>query len=79
LNTKLSDWVTHRPPLIALEAVKMAKKHMYFNSSKAIRELGLPQTPIEKAFEDAVAWFSTRGFFGKDFVTNRGALEWQSH
>jgi dihydroflavonol-4-reductase len=35
----------------------MAKKYMYFDSSKAIRELGLPQSPVEEALEKAVCWF----------------------
>jgi len=30
--------------------------------SKAIRELGLPQTPLEKAFAEAIAWFQENGY-----------------
>jgi dihydroflavonol-4-reductase len=30
--------------------------------SKAIRELGLPQTPLEAAFAEAVHWFKTNGY-----------------
>jgi dihydroflavonol-4-reductase len=30
--------------------------------SKAIRELGLPQTPLEVAFAEAVAWFREHGY-----------------
>jgi dihydroflavonol-4-reductase len=30
--------------------------------SKAIRELGLPQTPLELAFADAVGWFREHGY-----------------
>jgi dihydroflavonol-4-reductase len=30
---------------------------MFFNPAKAIRELGLPQTPPREAFADAVQWF----------------------
>ena len=43
-------------------AVKMAKKFMYFDSAKAIRELGLPQTPVRQALKDAVDWFQERGY-----------------
>jgi dihydroflavonol-4-reductase len=38
----------------------MAKKYMYFDSSKAVRELGLPQSSIEQALEKAVHWFRSR-------------------
>jgi hypothetical protein len=31
-----------------LAGVKMAKKFMYFDSSKAVRQLGLPQTPVPR-------------------------------
>jgi dihydroflavonol-4-reductase len=30
--------------------------------SKAIRELGLPQTPLEEAFAEAIAWFRDNGY-----------------
>ncbi len=54
--------LTGREPLIPLEGVKMAKKYMFFDSSKAIRELGLPQTPVEQALAEAVAWFRANGY-----------------
>ena len=62
-STAIADRITKRAPAVALEAVKMAKFHMYFSPAKAIRELDLPQTAPEKAFEDALAWFGERGYF----------------
>jgi dihydroflavonol-4-reductase len=56
-NQWLSDYVTHRPPRIPLEGVRMAKYRMHYDCAKAIRELGLPQTPVESALENAVRWF----------------------
>ena len=53
----LSNRVTGRPPAIPLAGVRMAKYFMYFDSSKAVRELGLPQNPVETALKQAVAWF----------------------
>ncbi|WP_394849200.1 NAD-dependent epimerase/dehydratase family protein [Pendulispora brunnea] len=63
LSTRLADLVTHRPPAIPLESVKMAKRYMFFSSAKAVAELGLPQTPTERAFADALDWFSHRHYF----------------
>ncbi|WP_394838729.1 NAD-dependent epimerase/dehydratase family protein [Pendulispora rubella] len=63
LSTTLSDLVTHRTPAIPLESVKMAKRYMFFSSAKAISELGLPQTPVERAFADALDWFSHHHYF----------------
>lgn len=51
------SWVTGIPPRIPLEGVKMAKYKMHYDCSKAIRELGIPQTPPEVALEKAVRWF----------------------
>lgn len=56
LNLAFS-WVTGIPPRIPLEGVKMAKYTMHYDCSKAIRELGIPQTPPEIALEKAVRWF----------------------
>lgn len=56
----LNLWVanmTGQPPRIPLEGVKMAKYKMHYDCSKAIRELGIPQTPPEIALEKAVKWF----------------------
>jgi dihydroflavonol-4-reductase len=56
LNERWSTW-TGRPPRVPLTGVRMARKHMYFDSAKAVRDLGLPQTPVEDALRDAVEWF----------------------
>jgi dihydroflavonol-4-reductase len=61
VSTALSTFVTHRPPAIALEAVRMSRRRMFFDAAKAVRELGLPQTPARQALEDAVTWFEEKG------------------
>ena len=53
----VSDHLTGTPPAVPLAGVRMAKYFMYFDSSKAVRELGLPQNPIETALEQAVQWY----------------------
>lgn len=58
-------WASHlskKPPRMPLAAIKMAKKFMYFDSGKAIRELSLPQTPVRQALQEAVAWFQENGY-----------------
>lgn len=61
LNLAFS-YVTGIPPRIPLEGVKMAKYKMHYDCSKAIRELGIPQTPPEVALEKAVRWFRDHGY-----------------
>lgn len=53
----VSNLITHKPPAVPLAGVKMAKYFMYFDSSKAVRELGLPQNAVEDALEQSVRWF----------------------
>jgi dihydroflavonol-4-reductase len=54
--------VTGKPPKAPLAGVRMAKYKMFFNPGKAIRELGLPQTPPRQALIDAVEWFRANGY-----------------
>ncbi len=54
----MSDAITHQPPAVPLAGVKMAKYFMYFDASKAVQELGLPQNPVEDALKQAVHWFT---------------------
>lgn len=58
----VADRLTGRPPRVAVDAVRMARKRMFFDPSKAVRELGLPQSPVEAALERAVAWFRAQGY-----------------
>lgn len=46
-----------KPPSIPLDGVRMSAQSMFYNSDKAVNELGLPQSAIRKALEDAVEWF----------------------
>ena len=53
---------TRKPPKAPLAGVRMAKIQDVFNPAKAIRELGLPQTPPRQALaETAVEWFRKMG------------------
>lgn len=49
-------------PSIPLDGVKMSAHPMYYDASKAVRELGLPQSPIQQALKDAVDWFIEHGY-----------------
>jgi dihydroflavonol-4-reductase len=54
--------ITHKPPFVTLAGVKLSRKHMFFNASKAVRELGFPQTPAVEALSKAVQWFRSHGY-----------------
>ena len=51
-----------KSPSVPLDGVRMAHQPMYYDASKAVRELGLPQSSISTALKDAVDWFVTHGY-----------------
>jgi dihydroflavonol-4-reductase len=53
---------TGKPPKAPLGGVRMAKYKMFFDPTKALTDLGLPQTPPEQALADAVQWFREHGY-----------------
>ena len=54
--------VTRRPPWVSWEAIQMARKHMFFDSSRARQELGYEPTDATLALERAVHWFQENGY-----------------
>ncbi len=48
-------------PTVPLDGVRMSSQSMYYDTSKAVRDLGLPQSPIRDAVADAVDWFRAQG------------------
>lgn len=62
LNEFFVGTVAGREPGIPVEGVRMARKRMFFDAGKAVRELGLPQTPVEEALDRAVRWFVENGY-----------------
>ncbi|MCC6997225.1 MAG: NAD-dependent epimerase/dehydratase family protein [Deltaproteobacteria bacterium] len=62
VSENVSNRITHKPPQITYKAAAMATRFMYFDCSKAIRDLGLPQTPLRDSVERSVAWFRAHGY-----------------
>jgi dihydroflavonol-4-reductase len=59
---ELTGRLTGREPRASLDGVRMASLPMQYDSSKAVNELGLPRTPLEKAVDEAVQWFREHGY-----------------
>ena len=62
LSEWIADHLTGGPPLVAVDAVRMARKRMFFDPGKAVRDLGMPQSPVEDALAGAVRWFRTNDY-----------------
>lgn len=52
-------------PSVPINGVRMAQQRMYYDASKAVRELGLPQSPLNVALKDAVDWFIANGYVNR--------------
>lgn len=51
-----------RSPRVSLEGARMARRRMWFDPARAVRELGFRPGPVEEALARAVAWFRRRGY-----------------
>ncbi|MCK4246284.1 NAD-dependent epimerase/dehydratase family protein [Candidatus Bipolaricaulota bacterium] len=54
--------LTTATPRMTPETIRMSRHHMYYDPTKAIRELGFPQTRPRAALEKAVNWFQDNGY-----------------
>ena len=62
LSERVADHLTGRPPAVPMDAVRMARKRMFFDGGKAVRQLGMPQSPVEDALARAVRWFQANSY-----------------
>ncbi|HEY0798550.1 MAG TPA: NAD-dependent epimerase/dehydratase family protein, partial [Candidatus Baltobacteraceae bacterium] len=51
-----------RPATLAVEGVRMSRESMYYDTTRAQRELGYTHGPIEAGISDAIDWFSKNGY-----------------
>jgi dihydroflavonol-4-reductase len=49
-------------PFITVDGLRMARHHMFFDDSKARRELGYVSRPYREGLADAIAWFRSQDY-----------------
>lgn len=49
-------------PLTTVDGIKMAKKHMFFSSARAIEKLGYQSRSARDAIGDAISWFVANNY-----------------
>ncbi|MBY0613799.1 MAG: NAD-dependent epimerase/dehydratase family protein [Beijerinckiaceae bacterium] len=59
--SELAARLTGREPMATLDALRMAKYHMFFSSEKAKRDLGYTARPYREALREAIDWFRSEG------------------
>ena len=59
---ELGSHLTQKPPVVTASEVRIGKMTEWYDCSKAVNELGLPQTPIETTIKKAINWFEEYGY-----------------
>lgn len=54
--------LTKKPPVVTASEVRIGKMTEWYDCSKAVNELGLPQTPIDVTIRKALGWFRENGY-----------------
>lgn len=57
--------VNPRPPVVSGEQLRIAAHNIFYDSSKAMRELGYPLLPFRGAAERAYRWYQEHGYLKK--------------
>jgi dihydroflavonol-4-reductase len=55
-------YFTKKPPSSTVSEIKIGRKYEFYDCSKAVKELGLPQTPIKVSIGKALNWFRDNGY-----------------
>ena len=53
--------LNRKPPLVTGQQIRLGACTFYVRNDKAVRELGLPRTPLRQAAADACAWYREHG------------------
>ncbi|MBI3133095.1 MAG: NAD-dependent epimerase/dehydratase family protein [Bacteroidetes bacterium] len=64
MNSKMAGIFRYRPALTYELALLSAGDH-YYSAQRAVKELDLPQTPIENAIKECFDWFKENGYLNK--------------
>lgn len=54
--------ITRKPPVTTAAWVRVGSEYSFWDCSKAVEELGMPQTPILESIQGAVDWFKENGY-----------------
>jgi dihydroflavonol-4-reductase len=58
----LAAAIARRPLPLNGDQLRLSGEFIYFDSSKAVRELGLPQTPFRQTVERTYEWYKSHGY-----------------
>lgn len=59
---ELVSFITKKPPVVTAGEVRIGRMTEWYDCSKAVNELGLPQTPVDMTIRKALHWFEENGY-----------------
>jgi len=62
INEAFARLARGKTPAIPLDGVRMARRFMFFDCTKATQKLGMAQTPIDRAAIKAIDWYRRNGY-----------------
>jgi dihydroflavonol-4-reductase len=62
---ELGSFFSKKPPVATASEIRIARMGEAYDCSKAVRELGLPQTAIDVSIRKALEWFRENGYLGQ--------------
>lgn len=62
MDVALARLNPRRMPAATPDKVRLSRRYEFFDPCKAVRELGLPQTPTREAVHKAVEWYRANGY-----------------
>ncbi len=57
----LTATITRKPPGVSYKMARIGCEECYYSPEKAIRELKMPQTPLEEGIRESIDWFREKG------------------
>jgi dihydroflavonol-4-reductase len=67
--SQLVSRINGKPPALSMNVAKSIGNYLFYDCSKAVKELGMPQTPLRTTVEKAVNWFRENGYIKVDSKT----------
>lgn len=58
----ISGWLLRREPRLSGLMARVSCSGFYYTAAKAVRELKLPQSPVEEGIREAYEWFLANGY-----------------
>ncbi len=62
LMEKVADHVTHKEPPTTYKTARWASRKVFYDTTRARTELGMPVTPFRESIEKSVRWFRANGY-----------------